>query len=56
MGLPMMGMDAGATALLGTQTGQNLLMGKYGFQGGVRNYSPFLIEALRNYGAAVGND
>ncbi len=56
MGLPMMGMDAGATALLGTQTGQNLLMGKYGIQGGVRNYSPFLIEALRNYGAAVGND
>ncbi|MFO0203246.1 MAG: hypothetical protein ACK528_08970, partial [Alphaproteobacteria bacterium] len=56
MGLPMMGMDAGATALLGTQTGQNLLMGKYGLQGGVRNYSPFLIEALRNYGAAVGND
>jgi hypothetical protein len=56
MGLPMMGMDAGATALLGTQTGQNLLMGKYGFQGGVRNYSPALIEALRNYGAAVGND
>jgi hypothetical protein len=56
MGLPMLGMDAGATALLGTQTGQNLLMGKYGFQGGVRNYSPFLIDALRNYGAAVGND
>lgn len=56
MGLPMMGMDAGATALLGTQTGQNLLMGKYGWQGGVRNYSPFVIQALRNYGAAVGND
>lgn len=56
MGLPMMGMDAGATALLGTQTGQNLLMGKYGLQGGVRRYSPYLIEALRNYGAAVGND
>jgi len=56
MGLPMMGMDAGATALLGTQTGQNLLMGKYGLQGGVRRYSPYVIEALRNYGAAVGND
>lgn len=56
MGLPMMGMDAGATALLGTQTGQNLLMGKYGFQGGVRRLSPYVIEALRNYGAAVGND
>lgn len=56
MGLPMMGMDAGATALLGTQAGQNLLMGKYGWQGGVRNASPYLIEALRNYGAAVGND
>lgn len=56
MGLPMLGMDAGATALLGTQTGQNLLMGKYGLQGGVRQYSPYLIEALRNYGAAVGND
>lgn len=56
MGLPMMGMDAGATALLGTQTGQNLLMGKYGWQGGVRDYSPFVIQALRNYGAAVGND
>lgn len=56
MGLPMMGMDAGATALLGTQTGQNLLMGKYGWQGGVRNYSPYVIQALRNYGAAVGND
>lgn len=56
MGLPMMGMDAGATALLGTQAGQNLLMGKYGLQGGVRQYSPYLIEALRNYGAAVGND
>lgn len=55
-GLPMIGMDAGATALLGTQTGQNLLMGKYGLQGGVRKYSPYLIEALRNYGAAVGND
>lgn len=56
MGLPMLGMDAGATALLGTQTGQNLLMGKYGWQGGVRDYSPFVIQALRNYGAAVGND
>lgn len=56
MGLPMMGMDAGATALLGTQTGQNLLMGKYGFQGGVRRLNPYVIEALRNYGAAVGND
>lgn len=56
MGLPMMGMDAGATALLGTQTGQNLLMGKYGWQGGIRNYSPYVIEALRNYGAAIGND
>lgn len=56
MGLPMMGMDAGATALLGTQTGQNLLMGKYGWQGGLRNASPYVIQALRNYGAAVGND
>lgn len=56
MGLPMLGMDAGATALLGTQTGQNLLMGKYGWQGGLRNASPYVIQALRNYGAAVGND
>lgn len=56
MGLPMVGFDAGATALLGTQAGQNLLMGKYGLQGGVRRYSPYLVEALRNYGAAVGND
>lgn len=55
-GAPMIGMDLGATALLGTQAGQNLLMGKYGVQGDVRRLSPYLIEALRNYGAAVGND
>lgn len=55
-GAPMVGADLGATALLGTQTGQNLLMGKYGLQGDIRRYSPYLIQALRNYGAAVGND
>lgn len=55
-GAPMVGADFGATALLGTQTGQNLLMGKYGLQGDVRRFSPYVIQALRNYGAAVGND
>ena len=55
-GAPMLGADLGATALLGTQTGQNLLMGKYGWQSGVRDIRPFLIQSLRNYGAAVGND
>lgn len=55
-GAPMVGADLGATALLGTQTGQNLLMGKYGLQGDVRRFSPYVIQALRNYGAAVGND
>lgn len=55
-GLPMMGMDFGATALLGTQTGQNLLMGKYPLQGAVRNYgNDYLIPALRAYGTAMGN-
>jgi G:T/U-mismatch repair DNA glycosylase len=55
-GLPMMGMDAGATALLGTQTGQNLLMGKYPMQNWIRNRSPYVIDALRTYGQTVGQD
>lgn len=55
-GAPMMGMDLGATALLGTQTGQNLLMGKYPVQGAFRKYgNDYLIPALRAYGAAAGN-
>ena len=55
-GLPMVGMDAGASLLLGTQAGQNLLMGKYPVQGAVRKYGQeYLIPALRNYGAALGN-
>lgn len=55
-GAPMMGMDLGATALLGTQTGQNLLMGKYPIQGAVRKYgNEYLIPALRAYGTAMGN-
>lgn len=55
-GLPMVGMDAGASLLLGTQAGQNMLMGKYPVQGAVRKYGQeYLIPALRNYGAALGN-
>ena len=55
-GLPMMGMDAGATALLGTQTGQNLLMGKYGWQDFVRRRgNEYLVPALRAYGASIGD-
>lgn len=55
-GLPMLGMDAGATALLGTQTGQKFLMGGLPGQAAVRQYgSEYLVPALRSFGASVSN-
>jgi len=56
LGAPMVGFDMGATALLGTQTGQNLLLGKYGWQGRAGELgSRYLIPALRAYGTAENN-
>jgi len=56
LGLPMMGMDMGATALLGTQTGQRFLMGGLPGQQPIRRLgNEYLIPALRAYGTAMGN-
>lgn len=56
-GLPMIGGDLGATALLGTKTGQRFLMGDLAGQGSVRRYgNQYLVPALRNYGIATGNE
>jgi len=55
-GLPMMGMDMGASALLGTQTGQRFLMGGLPGQSAVRRYgNEFLVPALRAYGTSMGD-
>lgn len=55
-GLPMMGLDAGASLLLGTQTGQRALMGGYPIQAAVRRYgNQYLVPALRQGGMMLGN-
>jgi len=55
-GLPMVGMDMGATALLGTQTGQRFLQGALPGQAAVRRYgNEYLVPALRAYGMTQGN-
>jgi hypothetical protein len=52
----MIGMDMGATALLGTQTGQRFLQGALPGQAAVRRYgSEYLVPALRAYGMTQGN-
>lgn len=67
-GAPMLMGDMGATALLGTQTGQRFLQGGLGkasllglpiypSQAAIRKYgSEYLVPALRAYGLAYGND
>ncbi len=55
-GGPMILGDMGATALLGTKTGQRFLMGDLPGQAGIRQYgSQYLVPALRNFGMSVGN-
>lgn len=55
-GGPMVLGDMGATALLGTKTGQRALMGQLPGQAGIRKYgNEYLIPALRAYGQAQGN-
>lgn len=55
-GAPMLIGDFGATALLGTKTGQRFLMGDLAGQAGIRKYgSEYLVPALRNFGMSVGN-
>lgn len=55
-GLPMMGMDLGASALLGTQTGQRFLTGGLPGQRAIRQYgNEFLVPALRAYGTSMGD-
>ena len=56
LGAPMLGMDAGATLLLGTRTGQRALMGLLPGQSGIREYgSKYLAPSLRAIGADAGN-
>lgn len=52
-GLPMVGFDAGATLLLGTQTGQRALTGALPGQATVRS-SPYLTPAMSQIGAQAG--
>ena len=55
-GGPMILGDMGATALLGTQTGQRALMGQLPGQAGVRKYgNEYLVPALRGLGLGLGN-
>ena len=55
-GLPMLAGDMGATALLGSKTGQRFLMGGLPGQAGIRQYgSEYLVPALRNLGTSIGN-
>lgn len=55
-GAPMLMGDMGATALLGTKTGQKFLMGGLPGQAGIRQYgNEYLVPALRNFGMSVGN-
>lgn len=55
-GLPMLGYDAGLTALLGTKTGQKALMGQLPGQSAIRKYgNEYLVPALRSFGVAEGN-
>jgi len=55
-GLPMMGADLGASALLGTQSGQKFLMGQLPGQAGIRKYGDeYLVQALRQLGMQAGN-
>jgi hypothetical protein len=55
-GAPMVLGDMGATALLGTKTGQRFLMGGLPGQAGIRQYgSEYVVPALRNFGMSVGN-
>lgn len=55
-GGPMLLGDSGATALLGTQTGQRFLQGALPGQNAVRRYgADYLVPALRAYGMTEGN-
>lgn len=55
-GLPMVGADLGATALLGTQTGQRALMGQLPGQSIIRRKGEeYLVPALRAYGTSVSD-
>jgi hypothetical protein len=55
-GLPMLAGDMGATALLGSKTGQRFLMGGLPGQAGIRQLgSEYLVPALRNIGTSIGN-
>ena len=56
LGLPMVGMDAGASLLLGTKTGQRALMGRMPGQAGLRKYgNEYLVPALRALGMTENN-
>jgi hypothetical protein len=55
-GAPMLMGDMGMSALLGTKTGQRLLMGGLPGQAGLRQYgNEYLVPALRNIGTSIGN-
>jgi len=55
-GGPMLLGDMGATALLGTKTGQRALMGQLPGQAGMRKFgNQYLVPALRAYGMNEGN-
>lgn len=55
-GAPMLMGDLGATALLGTRTGQRALMGLLPGQAGIREYgTKYLVPTLRALGADAGN-
>lgn len=55
-GAPMLLGDLGATALLGTRTGQRALMGLLPGQAGIREYgTKYLVPTLRALGADAGN-
>jgi hypothetical protein len=55
-GAPMLLGDLGATALLGTRTGQRALMGLLPGQAGIRDYgTKYLVPTLRALGADAGN-
>lgn len=55
-GAPMLLGDLGATAMLGTKTGQKFLMGQLPGQAGIRKYGEeYLVPALRAYGTSIGD-
>jgi hypothetical protein len=56
VGLPFMGMDAGAALLLATPQGQRALRGDYRLQGAVRSQAERIADLMRAYGADRGKD